>query len=70
MSYTDHSVQRRLKSIYIYRKAYNDTSRYLSKQNACGKVKCKFSFFIQVQTVRKEQKKVLQIYFNMLSRLN
>ncbi len=27
------------------------------KQNACEKVKCKFSFFIQVQTVRKQQKK-------------
>ncbi len=31
----------------------------MSKQSACEKVKWKFSFFIQVQTVRKQQKKVL-----------
>ncbi len=28
----------------------------MSKKYACEKVKCKFSFFIQVQTVRKQQK--------------
>ncbi len=44
--------------VYIFiEKPIIDTSRYLSKQNACGKVNCKFSFFIQVQTVRKQQKK-------------
>ncbi len=35
--------------INISRKSYNDTSRYLSKQNACEKVKCTLSFFIQVK---------------------
>ncbi len=50
------TIQRFCDNQYISRKSYNDTSRYLSKKNACEKVKCKFSFFIQVQTVRKQQK--------------
>ncbi len=53
------TMQRFCDNLYISRKPYNDTSWYLSKQNAREKLKRTFSFFIQAQTARKQQKKVM-----------